>query len=144
MIVYNVLEEIRIIIYLLIFGIYIATSYDFLDLIRFRKIWKNVLINIFGCFIILLTSYFFVYRLKEGYIPQYGIIIVILGLLLYYFLLRRNFVKCISYIKYKYCKILSKIVKIIKPLNIFKTTFLLIKQKIKKFNIKSLYKKKKL
>ena len=41
-------------------------------------------------------------------------------------------------------KILLKIGKVLKPLRIYKTTISLIKQKIKKFNIKMLYKKKEL
>lgn len=137
MIVYNIFEEIRIILYLFAFGIYVCTSYDILDLIKTKsKIW-NILVMLFGSIILIGISYIFVNKLKQGYIPQYGLLIVIVGITIYYLLFRQKLMKIISVSK----RILRKI---IGPIKAFKKTFYLIKQKNKKLNIKTLYKKKKL
>ncbi len=137
MIVYNIFEEIRIILYLFVFGIYVCTSYDILDLIKTKsKIW-NILVMLFGSIILIGISYIFVNKLKQGYMPQYGLLIVIVGITIYYLLFRQKLMKIINVLK----RILRKI---IGPITVFKKTFYLIKQKNKKLNIKTLYKKKKL
>lgn len=142
MIVYNIFEEVRIIIYLFVFGIYISTSYDVLGLFKTKKKIWNILTTIIGCFIIIGISNVFVYKLKEGFVPQYGLLIIIGGLVVYYLLLRKKFVKLIDQIRQKSRKMIMKIMVVFKPFKIFKTTFLLIKQKVKKLYIKTLYKKK--
>lgn len=137
MIVYNIFEEVRIILYLFAFGIYVCTSFDTLDILKTKiKTW-NILIMLCGLLIIVCISYIFVNKLKEGYVPQYGLLIVLFGVGMYYVLFRKKMMKLILVIK----QILKKI---LGPLRVFKKTFFLIKQKIKKLNIKMLYKKKKL
>lgn len=144
MIVYNFKEEIRIIIYLIAFGIFIICNYDILILIKNKKKIVNQSIKILYSVFIVLMSYFFIYKLQEGYLPQYGILIVLIGSLLYILLLRNSFMKIIGSLNKLKEKILLKIGKVLKPLRIYKTTISLIKQKIKKINIKTLYKKKEL
>ena len=144
MIVYTFKEELRIIIYLLAFGIFIVCNYDMLILIKTKSKINNLIIKTIYSVFIILMSYFFIYRLQEGYLPQYGILIVVIGTLVYILLLRNAFMKILNNINKMKNKILVTIGKIIKPLLIFKTTIFLLKQKIKKFNIKMLYKKKEL
>ena len=92
----------------------------------------------------MILCYYFLFKLNEGYVPQYGIIIILLGMSLYFFLLRRKFVKIILKIKRTTVIIIQKILIIFKPFKIFKTTFLLLKEKSKKLYIKILYKRKKM
>ena len=91
MIVYNVLEEIRIVVYLLTLGIFIPTNYDLLKIIESKKRTLTIITKSLGSLLILILCYLFIYRLKEGYVPQYGILIVLLGIVVYYVLLRKKF-----------------------------------------------------
>lgn len=144
MIVYNVIEEVRILIYLIVLGIFIPTSYDLITVIRLKKKVTNVIIKMLGSILIIIISYYFIYKLKEGYVPQYGVLIMLLGIGLYYGLIRRKFMLKVNQIKKILLWFFQKIKFIIKPLTIFKTTFCLIKQKSKNLYIKILYKRKKM
>ena len=69
---------------------------------------------------------------------------MLLGIGLYYGLIRRKFMLKVNQIKKILLWFFQKIKFIIKPLTIFKTTFCLIKQKSKNLYIKILYKRKKM
>ena len=144
MIVYNVLEEIRIVLYLLTLGIFIPTNYDLLKIIESKKRTLTIITKSLGSLLILILCYLFIYRLKEGYVPQYGILIVLLGIVVYYVLLRKKFLIKINKIKTNIERMLKKMKWIFKPLRIFKTTISQIKQKSKNLYIKILYKRKKM
>ena len=144
MIVYNVLEEIRIIMYLFALGIFIPSSYDTLKIVDFKNKIMTFIIKLVFAVLIIILCYYFLFKLNEGYVPQYGIIIILIGMSLYFFLLRRKFVKIILKIKRTIVIIIQKILIIFKPFKIFKTTFLLLKEKSKKLYIKILYKRKKM
>lgn len=144
MIVYNVLEEIRIIIYLIALGIFIISNYDILLIVKSTHKYKNLIIKIIYVCLMIIVSYYFVYRLKEGYLPQYSIGFVLLGIIVYQILIRNKFIRILTKISAIKDKIIKRLMKILKPLGIFKETILLIKRKNKKLNIKTLYKKKKL
>ena len=144
MIVYNVLEEIRIVLYLLTLGIFIPTNYDLLKIIESKKRTLMIITKSLGSLLILILCYLFIYKLKEGYVPQYGILIVLLGIVVYYVLLRKKFLIKINKIKTNIERMLKKMKWIFKPFRIFKTTISQIKQKSKNLYIKILYKRKKM
>lgn len=105
-------EELYIIIYLIFFGLYILSTYDFfLKVLTETKTSKilNILFQIFFCILQLTITYFFTYKLAAGYIPIYFIIFVILGVLIYYFICRKTLISTTS-----------QFIKICKKLNINK------------------------
>ncbi len=144
MIVYNVLEEIRIIIYLFVFGIFVPSSYDILKIVEIRNKIITILIKLILTIIIIIFCYLFLFKLKEGYVPQYGVLVVLLGMSIYFLFLRKNYLKIILQLKRKIVVLTKKFLVIFKPFKVFKTTFLLIKEKSKKLYIKILYKRKKM
>ena len=144
MIVYNVFEEVRIIVYLLSYGVFIPSSYDLLKIIEIKnKVITTIFKLVYVSCTIILSSYF-LFKLKEGYVPQYGVLIVLLGMSCYFLLIRNKYINKILKIKQILSKILQSILIIFRPFKIFKTTFLLVKQKSKKLYIKILYKRKKM
>ena len=144
MIVYNVLEEIRIIIYLFVLGIFVPSSYDILKIVEIRNKIITIFIKLILTIIIIIFCYLFLFKLKEGYVPQYGVLVVLLGMSIYFLFLRKNYLKIILQIKRKITVLTKKFIVIFKPFKVFKTTFLLIKEKSKKLYIKILYKRKKM
>lgn len=105
-------EELYIIIYLIFFGLYISSTYDFfLKVLTETKTSKilNILFQIVFCILQLTITYFFTYKLAAGYIPIYFIIFVILGVLIYYFICRKTLISTTS-----------QFIKICKKLNINK------------------------
>lgn len=144
MIVYNVLEEIRIIIYLFVLGIFVPSSYDILKIVEIRNKIITILIKLILTIIIIIFCYLFLFKLKEGYVPQYGVLVVLLGMSIYFLFLRKNYLKIILQLKRKIVVLTKKFLVIFKPFKVFKTTFLLIKEKSKKLYIKILYKRKKM
>ena len=144
MIVYNVLEEIRIIIYLFVLGIFVPSSYDILKIVEIRNKIITIFIKLILTIIIIIFCYLFLFKLKEGYVPQYGVLVVLLGMSIYFLFLRKNYLKIILQLKRKIVVLTKKFLVIFKPFKVFKTTFLLIKEKSKKLYIKILYKRKKM
>lgn len=144
MIVYNVLEEIKIALYLISLGIFIPTNYDLLKLIECKQKVLTIILKCLVSFFLILLCSLFTYKLKEGYVPQYGILIFVLGLFIYFLILRKSFLLKLDKIKKIINLIYHKFTWIFKPLRIFKTTILLVKQKSKNLYIKMLYKRKKM
>ena len=83
--IYTLKEEMRIIILLIIFGIYISSYCEFVY--SLLKQLKNKIIKIITEIILwaiqILITYKFTYRMQDGYIPIYFLIFVILGIIIY-------------------------------------------------------------
>lgn len=141
MIIYSVKEEFRIIIYLLSFGTSILFLYDLLlELIKHKKSYIQFLYKILFSVLLIYGTYLFSFHLKNGYLPQYSIILVFIGMFiyLYFFHKKIKLIFDLVFKKLRYC--FSKIKKFILPFRIFKKTFLGFKKKMLKKNIKTLYK----
>lgn len=109
-------EEVYIAIYLIAFGIYLISTYDILlHCIKLSKmpIILKIIIEIIYCIIQLVITYFFSYKLASGYIPVYFIIFLIVGFVVYIYLLRKKLLKTLLYydenIKPFFLKILKNI-----------------------------------
>lgn len=103
-------EELYIIIYLIVFGLYISSTYDaFVIILKEAKTKKiiNILLQLFFCILQLTITYFFTYKLAAGYIPIYFILFVVAGALIYYLICRKTLAWTIS-----------KFIKLCKKLNI--------------------------
>ena len=110
--IHEIKEEIYISIYLIMFGIYILSSYDFL-LTLFSKFKNNKVIIIILELIFFIgqsiITYYFSYYLAFGYIPIYFILFVFLGLVIYYKILKPPFINLINNI-FNYVVISTKFI----------------------------------
>lgn len=139
MIVYSFKEEVRLIVLLLCYSISLVTIYDLFGYIKKIKIKKFVQI-IYTISIVYIT-YHFVFKLKSGYIPQYSIIILLVGIGIYYLILKRQIDHLFKEIKPLYIFLRKTFKVIFKPLTMVKTTFSLYKiKKVKNNNQNTLQK----
>ena len=141
MIVYSFKEEFKILLSLIAFAISVASCYDLINLLfKKSKILKIIVQLVYTCLFIIVT-YHFAFKMHEGYIPQYSILILIISFVIYYCLIRNVFLKQIKHFKPLFNKIGILFNKLIQPLLIIKTTFSLYKiKKIKNNNQNTLQK----
>lgn len=90
--IHSTKEEVRILLYLIGYGIFIISTYDTLMLIvsKINKIIKSILSIIYVLAITYFT-YEFSYVLASGYIPIHFILFLIIGFLIYY-LIRKTYI----------------------------------------------------
>ena len=112
-------EEIKIALYLISLGIFIPTNYDLLKLIECKQKVLTIILKCLVSFFLILLCSLFTYKLKEGYVPQYGILIFVLGLFVYFLILRKSFLLKLDKIKKIINLIYHKFTWIFKPLRIF-------------------------
>ena len=105
-------EEIRIMFYLISYGIFCISSYDLIILLKFkRSIYKNIVLVIYSLSILYITIKFS-YKLAYGYVPIHFILFMIIGFIIY-ITIRKNFLIGVTYI-YEMCLIIKKpLIKII-------------------------------
>lgn len=94
--IHTIQEEISIIIYLILFGIYLVSTYDLIlqieKWLKFKKIKTYLLEIIFNILQILITIRFSS-KIANGYIPVYFILFFIIGVVIYYYTSRKLFIK---------------------------------------------------
>ena len=139
MIVYSFKEEFRVIILLLCYAVSIGFTYDLL--INNIKGKTRLITQIIYSVIIIYISYQFVFKLKNGFIPQYALLILFFGLLIYWLLLKKNLFNSIRRLTPLFKMILKLFNIILIPFNMVKTTFSLYKlKKVKNNNQNTLQK----
>ena len=137
---YTVQEEIYILIYLILFGIYIFSSIDLIDLIS-QKIKNKVLritLNILFTLIQIYITFTFSYNLMDGYVPIYFFIFIYIGFVIYIKLFKKYFITIITNIYNVLIFIIKRIIKLIKPFIYSKTIMKFIKREIKIINNKKI------
>ena len=114
--------EFKILVYIIIFGIYYFAVSDILIYIiekrKRNKIFK-VILEIFYLISQVYIAYDFCYKLDDGYIPIYFLLFISIGFLLYYLFMREYFIKCLDFIS----KIFNKITPYFKHMFYSKTLF---------------------
>lgn len=105
-------EELRIMVYLIGYGIFCISSYDTLLFFinNLNKIFKIGISAIYSILMIYFT-YEFSYVLANGYIPIHFILFLILGFLIY-FITRKIYLEGLIYIKGSIIKIRKPVFKI--------------------------------
>lgn len=129
-------EEIYIIISLIIYGIYLISSYDLiLQIQNFnkQKKIKSYLIEIIFNLLQILVTIKFSQNLSDGYIPTYFIIFLIIGILIYYYTSRKFFLKEIEKFLNIYKKNEKKLKNFINELFYSKEMINLIKKELKRY-----------
>lgn len=136
-------EELRLMICLIIFGIYLISSYDaVLEIekwLKFKKI-KTILIEVIFNLLQILITIVFAKKIANNNIPIYFILFFVFGIIIYYYTSRKYYLKSIHKILTIYKMKEPKIKKIFRE---FLYSDDLIKQ-IKKFlsRYKKLFKRK--
>lgn len=109
---YTIKEQIQIIIYFLIFGIFSISMYRifcyFIERIKLKKIIKYIFELIFWIFLIYVSCKYLLSSTK-GYIPFYGIIFFVLGIVLYFYLLDKKMYKNLDIVSCYIGKIFSEV-----------------------------------
>lgn len=140
----SIKEDIRVIVILMAYGIFVSMSIDLLKLFlscrskrRKTNIIRNYILQVLYGLVLLFISYNVSYKMANGYVPIYFMIFVCLGILLYYFWERKYFVQLLEILKKIFLKLYPKFLHIIsflcypkdtleiliKPLKIIKNTF---------------------
>lgn len=142
--IHPIKEEIKIIVALIFYGIYLISIYETIIIIEkeynYKRVIRYIIELIFGIIQIIIT-YFFSYNLANGYIPGYFIIFMILGIYIYLKFIQDNYTRLLK----NYLKIIkkfsSKIKKIIQELFFSKELFVFFGKHLKRY--KKIFKKQK-
>lgn len=111
--IHETIEEFRIMLYLICYGIFCISSYDTLLFFinNFKKIFK-LSISIIYALLMIYFTYEFSYVLANGYIPIHFILFLIIGFLIY-FVIRRIYIEGLTYIRDIFLKIRKPFIKIV-------------------------------
>ena len=105
-------EEIRIMFYLISFGIFCISSYDLIMMIVDKKSkTKNIILVIYSVMLLYVTIKFS-YKLASGYVPIHFILFMVIGFLIY-ITIRKSFLQGITYINEIYNKIKKPLKKVL-------------------------------
>ncbi len=98
--IYTLKEELFIILYLFLFGIYLSSIIDFVDLLllKIKKIVYKTIISIGFILIQIYIIYIFSYNIMDGYVPIYFGLFILSGYYIYYKFFKKAFIKNLEYI----------------------------------------------
>lgn len=135
----NFISDFKITLLLIAFGIYVVATIDLIqriypfDKIKYKRNYiYYYLIQIIYVLLQIIVTYYFTFNMAKGYVPIYFFVFVILGIVIYYMLLRKNYLIVVnkiikvSFILIK--KSLKILVWIMLPIDIIKLIIKYIKQ----------------
>lgn len=127
---YTLTEEITVLIYLILYGVYLFSTLDIVNLIvdKIKKLWLKILIQIIYWLVQTYITYLFSYRLMNGYVPIYFILFIYGGYYLYTKIFKKSFTHIINELLSVFKRIFLYIIKIIKPLLYSKQLFAITKK----------------
>lgn len=115
---YTLKDEIHVIILLIIYGIYLSSYLEILNILLQsikKKVYK-IIVEITLSLLEIYVAYIFVYKVQDGYIPIYFLLFIILGIIIYLSFRHQTF------------KVFNHLV--INIVNIIKKTFTIFKEVI--------------
>lgn len=123
-------EEIIIIIYLVMYGIYLFSTLDIITILsdKFKKNINKIIIQIIYWLLQIYITFIFSYHLVDGYVPIYFVLFIYVGYYLYEKIFKKYFQKIIKIIFHVLKKILKFIIRIIKPFLYSKKVLLFVKK----------------
>jgi hypothetical protein len=105
-------EEIRVMFYLISFGVFCISSYDLIIMAIDKKTkTRNIILVIYSIMLLYITIKFS-YKLASGYVPIHFILFMVIGFLIY-ITIRKSFIKGIEYMNEIYIKIKKPLLKIL-------------------------------
>ena len=117
-------EQIKIIILYIIFGTFIGITFDSLKILTFNNRTKRMqiisyIIEVIYWIVITYICALFIIKNTSIYITVYSILFFVIGIFIYYSILQKSYNKNFTHIK-KYCKdIITKIIPLLLPLELF-------------------------
>ena len=130
---YTIKEEVYIIIYSIMFGIYIYSNIDIIDILinnTKNKVLK-IVIPIILVILHIYVTFIFSYNLMEGYMTIYLILFLYIAYLIYNTFIKKYFKKIILHIYKVLIYLFKQIIKIVKPFIYSQTIMKFIKREIK-------------
>lgn len=113
--IYSFSEQVIISIKFIVLGLYIGIMMDTAYILNVSKKILNILIQILYWIVITYVSLKSVLSISNGYIPVYTFMFFIFGYAIYYYFLKKAYIKSLNDIKNKYTKNHRKIVGIVFP-----------------------------
>lgn len=148
--IYSFYEQLIMIIYFILYGIFLIISYDILNyyLAKIKSKYLYHAIEVAFWVIMIFISLIFMQRISKGYIPLYTFLFFIVGIIIYITFIQESFIQDLTRFDLIISKILVKIIKvlwyIIFPIEVLKKTSQIFKKLVKKFvrSIKKIFKKR--
>lgn len=114
---YTLKEEMRVLISLLMFGIYLFSFIDMIDIIceKEKKKLNQIIIMIICWIIQLYITFVFSYNIMNGYVPIYFVLFIYIGSIIYIKLFKKYFIKIINIIYNVLNRLFKRIIKLLKP-----------------------------
>lgn len=135
----NFISDFKITLLLIAFGIYVVATIDLIqriypfDKIKYKRNYiYYYLIQIIYVLLQIIVTYYFTFNMAKGYVPIYFFVFVILGIVIYYMLLRKNYLIVVNKIITASFILIKKLLKILVwitlPIDIIKLIIKYIKQ----------------
>lgn len=135
----NFISDFKITLLLIAFGIYVVATIDLIqriypfDKIKYKRNYiYYYLIQIIYVLLQIIVTYYFTFNMAKGYVPIYFFVFVILGIVIYYMLLRKNYLIVVNKIIKVSFILIKKLLKILAcimlPIDIIKLIIKYIKQ----------------
>lgn len=148
--IYSFYEQLIMIIYFILYGIFLIISYDILNyyLAKIKSKYLYHAIEVAFWVSMIFISLIFMQRISKGYIPLYTFLFFIVGIIIYITFIQESFIQDLTRFDLIISKILVKIIKvlwyIIFPIEVLKKTSQIFKKLVKKFvrSIKKIFKKR--
>lgn len=102
-------DEIHVIILLIVYGIYLSSYLEILNILLQsikKKVYK-IIVEITLSLLEIYVAYIFVYKVQDGYIPIYFLLFIILGIIIYLSFRHQTF-KVFNHLVINIVKIIKK------------------------------------
>lgn len=116
----NFISDFKITLLLIAFGIYVVATIDLIqriypfDKIKYKRNYiYYYLIQIIYVLLQIIVTYYFTFNMAKGYVPIYFFVFVILGIVIYYMLLRKNYLIVVNKIIKASFILIKKLLKIL-------------------------------
>lgn len=106
---YTLKDEIHVIILLIVYGIYLSSYLEILNILLQsikKKVYK-IIVEITLSLLEIYVAYIFVYKVQDGYIPIYFLLFIILGIIIY-LSFRHQTLKVFNHLVINIVKIIKK------------------------------------
>lgn len=134
---YTLKEEVIVLLYLIMYGVYLFSTLDILNIVckKINKKITSIFVQVIYWILQIYLTFIFSYHLMEGYVPIYFVIFIYIGYYIYTKFFKRYFLNIIKIIFKVLKKIIKLIIKLTKPLfysiTLYKKTKCFIKRELK-------------
>lgn len=137
---YTFYEQLVMIIYFILYGMFLIISYDILNYYLNKLVIRKLiyyLVEAIYWVVIIIISLLFMLRVTKGYIPLYTFLFFIVGIIIYLLYIQKSFLVDLKRFDLIFSKILVKIIKVIWNFIFPKEVFFSFKKLFKKIILKT-------